>query len=311
MRGPLVEQQPAAGAQHVQHEVRHVAVRDRVGEEEAGDLRRRHGHVGARLLQQRRVLLLVGIGDDARARVDLPHREDRQRVGVVAPGAEDHGRGRGHARVAQDAVHGGIAPQPDVAGGRRLLEQLFLLVHDHDLLRRRTAAHELGGRGAPAVAVAADHHVVLELLLQARHADALQSLVEEQLEGRADEHQPDQQPGRGDDDGINEPRALGDGDDVAVADGGQAHHHEVDQVHERKLAVDLVADALAVQPQDARHQGEQAEDDQRTDGQHAAGIGLGTGEQDLLGPVAPQAAEAVREGRHAAPRSAAQGRISR
>ena len=288
-----------------------MTVPDGVGQQVTGNLRWRHRDVRTRLAQQGCILLLAGIRDDACFRVELAHGQYGQRVGVVATGTQNDGTGPIDAGVTQYPFHGRVAPQADVALHRGFLQQVLALVYHHDLVGRRPATYQFARRGTAAVAITADDDVIPELLLQSRHADALQSLVEEQFKRGANEHQPDQQSGRGDDDRINEPRSLGDGHDVAVADRGQADDHEIDQVYERQLAVDHVADPVAVEPEHEGHDGEQAEDDAGACSEHAAGPCFRAGEQNLVRGVASQAADASREGRHAAPGRSGQSLMSR
>ncbi|HSE58393.1 MAG TPA: hypothetical protein VLA99_06805 [Nitrospiraceae bacterium] len=120
--------------------------------------------------------------------------------------------------------------------------------------------------------------------LQHGHAIALHVLPDDQLIGGPQEQQPHHDADRRDHQRVDQPGARRHGDDVPIADGRDRDHAEVDDVDERDLAVDLVAQGVAIRPQEDKDRAKQQDQDRHADEQGAPRGLIGWQVKDLRRP---------------------------
>ena len=95
--------------------------------------------------------------------------------------------------------------------------------------------------------------MVGQFFLDAGHAPFLPAAFDDEIVGRAHEDEEDREPDRGDDQRLDQARAVGDGCDVAKAGRRDRDHSEVNDVEEAHLAIDRIYEAAAVKPVDHHH----------------------------------------------------------
>ena len=237
---------------------------DRVPEQPPGRARGDDDRVGAALAQQVGVLLLAHRGDDPRARVELARGERDQHRAVVAVGRDDDRGGVAHARRLEHGRRARVADHAGVAASASASSIASRVLVDHDDRAGLLPVREQGlDRGAALDAVAADDGVVA-----ARSASSCARGM------RCGSARPaprawsttrmtrNSTPAGITTSDVDQPRAVADRRDVAVAGRGHADRAEVERVERVDLAAAAVAEPVPVQVGDHR-------DDQHEPGRDA------------------------------------------
>ena len=92
---------------------------------------------------------------------------------------------------------------------------------------------------------------------------------------------------------VDQTRLVGDRDDVAIADGRDGDHREIEDVRDGDVAVDLVPQAVAVEQEDDEHRRDQQQHEAGTQQQRDFGGPRGALDQERQRIVAPLGADAA------------------
>ncbi len=164
---------------------------------------------------------------------------------------------------------------PDGRAGPTVLE-----VNYDDLLRVRSLRQQFLYRRRSCIAEAADDDVSIQGGFQRRHTVALHVLSDDELIRRAEEQEPDGDPYGRHDQRIDEAGPRRDRYDIAVPHRGHRNHAEINDIAERDLSVDLVAQAVAIQPEDGGDGTQQRKRDDEPREKFAARQEVGRGVED-------------------------------
>lgn len=122
------------------------------------------------------------------------------------------------------------------------------IVDDNDSLGISTTLDELvDGFGATG-AVPGDDDVTMEMTLDDGHAPLVPNIFEQEVIRRPQKDDSYKEPDRCDDERVEHARLGGHGHDVAIADGSDRDHREVEHIEEADRAVDVVAQPITVEP---------------------------------------------------------------
>ena len=167
-------------------------------------------------------------------------------------GRDDDRRRVADPRALEDGDARRVADEPRVALLGRLLDVALVGVDDDDLARRHAMAAQRLERRPALGPVSADDRVVLQGTPPAFFPEQQPRPLGQHLQRRADEQDQEEDPGRGDEERGQQPRAVGDGDDVPVSGRRDAHGRVVDAVEQRDLVAGRVPVAVAVDVGDQR-----------------------------------------------------------
>ena len=94
-----------------------------------------------------------------------------------------------------------------------------------------------------------DDHMISQVSLQGGHAVFLHVPANSQLIGGPEKEKPDKEPDGRQQLRIDQPRSWRHRDNVAVSDGRDRDHTKVHHIGEGHLAIELVLEALPVNPE--------------------------------------------------------------
>src|SRR6202022_2774609 len=172
-------------------------------------------------------------GHDLDVRRDFAGGQGDQHRGVVPAGGDDDRRRVLNGRQTQHIGPGGVAGHGDQTGVRCVVERGLVGVDDNDVLAGGLVIEDRGDGGFPLGAVADHDGVVTHSAPPTLNLPRLPRPFGEHLKRRANQHDDEQDPQRGDDQDVGQPRGFRVRGDVAVAGGGQRHRREVQTVQER------------------------------------------------------------------------------
>ncbi|OHT17721.1 hypothetical protein BHE75_04671 [Sphingomonas haloaromaticamans] len=156
-----------------------------------------------------------------------------------------------------------IALQHGKAEFLRLPQRGVAAVDGDDAVGRRAAGDQLARGFRSAGAEAGDDDMVLQVALDHAHPELLPQALEHEVVGGSQEEQPYEQPDRRHHERIEHPRPIGDGNDIAEADGRDGDHREIEHVDEADMPVHIVAEAAAIEPVHRQDDAEQPQHQQQ------------------------------------------------
>lgn len=143
----------------------------------------------------------------------------------------------------------------------RMFEPHVIEIDDQNATPVEASGNELSRGAPPGVAVADQDYMVLQSSLKSAHAKFLDQALQNQLIGRSDEDEPDEQANLRDQHRVHQPGLARHRHDVAVAHRGDADHREVHDVGKGNGAVCVVTQSIAIEPEDGDDDEKQRADD--------------------------------------------------
>src|SRR5688572_25716247 len=111
-----------------------------------------------------------------------------------------------------------------------MLEPRLIQIDDQNAPSIEAPGNELSCGASPGMAVTDQDYMVLQSSLESAHAKFLDQALQNELIGRSDEDEPDEQANRRDQHRIHKPGLPRHRHDVAVAHRGNADHGEIHDV---------------------------------------------------------------------------------
>jgi hypothetical protein len=107
----------------------------------------------------------------------------------------------------------------------------------------------------------------LKVLLDESHQPPVPGPFDDEGVGRSRQEQQEEHSDRSNDQRVEQPRSVGDRHDVAVAGRCRADHREIDDVAEADVSVDIVAQAVPLDPVEGDDEHDHSDHDRHPHGE--------------------------------------------